>query len=172
VSPDTIDRFTRRFAPYGFRAEAMCPVYGLAESAVALTVPPIGRPPRIEHISRDVFQTARRAVPAAPGEAAPLRFVSCGRSIPGHEVRIVDLAAGLLAERIEGRIEFSGPSVTTGYYRRPEVTRAAMHDGWMDSGSVSPLARADDRDGSARHCTAASASSRLTSSAGTCRKSS
>src|SRR3990170_1470462 len=38
VSPDTIDRFTRRFAPYGFKAETICPAYGLAESSVALTL--------------------------------------------------------------------------------------------------------------------------------------
>ena len=32
VSPDTITRFGARFAPYGFRPEAMTPVYGLAEA--------------------------------------------------------------------------------------------------------------------------------------------
>ena len=140
VSPDTIDRFTRRFAAYGFRAEAMCPVYGLAESSVALTVPPLGRPPRIECISRGPFQTSRRVVAVAAGESTPLRFVSCGRAIPGHEVRIVDQNERALAERIDGRIEFRGPSVTTGYYRRPEVTRAVLHDGWMDSGDLGYLA--------------------------------
>lgn len=140
VSPDTIDRFTRRFAAHGFRAEAMCPVYGLAESSVALTVPPLGRPPRIERISREVFQTARRAVQAAAGESTPLCFVSCGSAIPGHEVRIVDPAERVLAERIEGRIEFRGPSVTAGYYRRPDVTRAVLHDDWMDSGDLGYVA--------------------------------
>jgi len=30
VSPDTLERFTTRFARYGFRASAMTPVYGLA----------------------------------------------------------------------------------------------------------------------------------------------
>ena len=136
VSPDTIERFSRRFAAYGFRAEAMCPVYGLAESSVALTVPPIDRVPRIDHISRDLFQTSRQAVPAPVGESAPLRFVSCGRPLPGHEVRIVDEAQRVLAEGIEGRIEFRGPSVTAGYYRHPDSTRAVLHDGWMDSGDL------------------------------------
>ncbi len=35
VNPDTVERFVARFAPYGFRREAMMPVYGLAESSVA-----------------------------------------------------------------------------------------------------------------------------------------
>jgi acyl-CoA synthetase (AMP-forming)/AMP-acid ligase II/acyl carrier protein len=36
VSPSTIARFTQRFQAYGFRPEAMAPVYGLAESSVGL----------------------------------------------------------------------------------------------------------------------------------------
>jgi acyl-CoA synthetase (AMP-forming)/AMP-acid ligase II len=35
VSPETMRRFSERFAPYGFRPEAMAPVYGLAEVGVA-----------------------------------------------------------------------------------------------------------------------------------------
>jgi 1-acyl-sn-glycerol-3-phosphate acyltransferase len=140
VSPDTIERFTRRFAPYGFRPEAMCPVYGLAETSVALTVPPLGRRPRVDRVVRERFQARREALPAPPADANPLRFVACGRPLAGHEVRVVDRARVALPERIEGRIEFRGPSVTAGYFRRPEATRAVMHDGWMDSGDLGYLA--------------------------------
>jgi len=48
VLPDTIARFSERFAKYGFRAESMLPCYGLAESSVALAFPPIDRLPRID----------------------------------------------------------------------------------------------------------------------------
>ncbi len=43
VVADTLRRFTARFAPYGFRAEALTPVYGLSEAALAVTFPPLGR---------------------------------------------------------------------------------------------------------------------------------
>jgi 1-acyl-sn-glycerol-3-phosphate acyltransferase len=140
VSPDTIERFTRRFARYGFRADALCPVYGLAESSVALTVSPMGRGPRVDRIVRDCFQSRREAVPAPTDDPNPLRFVACGRPLAGHEVRIVDAAGRPLPERLEGRIEFRGPSVTAGYFRRPEATRAVLHDGWMDSGDLGYVA--------------------------------
>jgi 1-acyl-sn-glycerol-3-phosphate acyltransferase len=136
VSPDTIERFTRRFRAYGFRPEAMCPVYGLAESSVALTVSPIGRGPRVDRIVRERFQARREALPAAADAPNPLRFVACGRPLAGHEVRVVDSAGRALPDRLEGRIEFRGPSVTAGYFRRPDATRAAMRDGWMDSGDL------------------------------------
>ena len=40
VSPATMDAFIERFAPCGFRREAMMPVYGLAENSVGLAFPP------------------------------------------------------------------------------------------------------------------------------------
>jgi 1-acyl-sn-glycerol-3-phosphate acyltransferase len=136
VSPDTIERFTRRFARYGFPAGAMCPVYGLAESSVALTISPIGRGPRVDCIVRARFQELREALPAPAQDPNPLRFVACGRPLAGHEVRVVDAAGRPLPDRIEGRIEFRGPSVTAGYFRRPDATREVMHAGWMDSGDL------------------------------------
>ncbi len=136
VSPDTLDRFTRRFAPCGFRHETFLPVYGLAEASVALSFPPVGRPPRIDRIAREPFERDRRAEPASPSEPSPLRFVSCGTPLPGHEVRIVDDAGREAGERIEGSLHFRGPSVMQGYFQDPEATRAVFHDGWWDSGDL------------------------------------
>ncbi|MEF8833691.1 MAG: AMP-binding protein [Halofilum sp. (in: g-proteobacteria)] len=45
VSADTLERFTARFAPFGFRAGAMMPVYGLAESSVGKAEDSITPPP-------------------------------------------------------------------------------------------------------------------------------
>jgi 1-acyl-sn-glycerol-3-phosphate acyltransferase len=62
--------------------------------------------------------------------------VSCGRPLPDHHVRIVDAAGRTLGERTEGHVQFRGPSVTSGYFRNPDATRAVMNDGWMDSGDL------------------------------------
>jgi fatty-acyl-CoA synthase len=136
VSPDTIDRFTRRFAPYGFRPETMCPAYGLAESSVALTLSALRRAPRVDHIKRGPFEQARVIQPAQADDPRALRFVSCGCPLANHDVRVVDRSDQPLGERVEGRIHFRGPSVTQGYFRKADVTRAAIHDGWMDSGDL------------------------------------
>ena len=52
VSPETLDRFAARFSRYGFRREALLPVYGLAENSVAVAFPPVGRGPRVDAIAR------------------------------------------------------------------------------------------------------------------------
>lgn len=136
VSPETLARFTKRFAPYGFRKETFFPVYGLAESSVALTFPPVGRPPRIDAVVRERFERNQKAEPAPPAEPSPLRFVSCGLPLPGHEVRIVDESGDEVGERVEGSVQFRGPSTMRGYYRDPETTEKTFHDGWCDTGDL------------------------------------
>lgn len=143
VSPATIERFGDRFAACGFRREAMTPVYGLAESSVGLAFPPLGRGPLIDRIGRDTFVRSGRAEPTKPGEANDLRFVACGRPLPGHEIRIVDAAGNELGDRREGRIEFRGRSATAGYFNNAPATRSLFHDDWLDTGDLGYMADAD-----------------------------
>jgi 1-acyl-sn-glycerol-3-phosphate acyltransferase len=143
VSAATIERFGDRFAPYGFRREAMTPVYGLAESSVGLAFPPLGRGPLIDRIRRDAFVRSGRAEPAKPGEPNGLRFVACGRPLPGHEIRVVDAAGNELGDRREGRIEFRGPSATAGYFNNAPATRSLFHGDWLDTGDLGYMADAD-----------------------------
>ncbi|MDE3154655.1 MAG: AMP-binding protein [Acidobacteriota bacterium] len=135
VSAETLERFTARFAPYGFRSDALCPVYGLAESSVGLTATPPGRGPRVDLVARPWLQQGI-ARPAAAGDRAPARIVSCGRPLPGHAVRVVDAEGHRVAERTEGHVQFQGPSVMAGYYRNAAATDAIRHDGWTDSGDL------------------------------------
>jgi fatty-acyl-CoA synthase len=137
VSASTLARFAERFAPYGFRPEAMTPAYGLAENSVALTANPVGRGPRVDRVAREPFQRERRAAPAPPGDDTALEFVSAGRELPRHEIRIVDEAGVDLPERVVGRVVFRGPSMTSGYFRQPEATAAiTVAGGWLDSGDL------------------------------------
>lgn len=136
VSSDTIERFTRRFAPYGFNPDAMRPAYGLAESSVALTIGPPLTPSRVDRVAREPFERTRAITSSADDASRTLRFVSCGRPLPLHEVCIVDDAGRVVGDRVVGHIRFRGPSVTHGYFRNAAATQAAMHDGWMDSGDL------------------------------------
>jgi 1-acyl-sn-glycerol-3-phosphate acyltransferase len=134
VSPEAMRRFTERFAGCGFNPLSMAPVYGLAECSLALAFTPLGRGPRLDCVDRETFQRTGRAVPVATDRADALRFVSCGMPVPGHEIRVVDAAEREVGERQEGRIEFRGPSTTSGYWRNPEATARLVRGGWLDSG--------------------------------------
>jgi 1-acyl-sn-glycerol-3-phosphate acyltransferase len=145
VSARGIERFARRFAPYGFRPEAMMPVYGLAENTLALTFPPLGRGPRVDRVQRAPFERDGQALPAPQRDgggggdgdrAATLSFVSCGRPLPRNDVRVVGDGGRELPERQSGEVQFRGPSATRGYLRNERATRALRDGDWRRTGDV------------------------------------
>jgi acyl-CoA synthetase (AMP-forming)/AMP-acid ligase II/acyl carrier protein len=143
VSVSTLRRFIEKFGRYGFPAQAMAPVYGLAESSVGLAFPPLGRPPVIDRLSRDALSLRGIAEPAHLSEPNPLELVACGHPLPGHEIRVVDDVGYELEERREGRLEFRGPSTTKGYFNNPAKTAALIRNGWLDSGDRGYMASGD-----------------------------
>ncbi len=143
VSPQTIRRFIDRFGRYGFPAQAMAPVYGLAECSVGLAFPPPGRAPLIDRVDRDQLSRNGIAAPARADDPRPLELVACGQPLPGHEIRIVDEAGHELGDRREGRLEFRGPSTTRGYFRNETKTQELFRNGWLDSGDRAYMAGGD-----------------------------
>jgi len=143
VSPETITRFAQRFDRCGLSPQAIAPVYGLAECSVGLAFPPPGRGPLIDRIRRDSFMRTGHAEPAGGDDKDALRIPACGRPLPGHEIRIVDATGRELGERVEGHLEFKGPSATGGYFRNPEQTRLLFHGEWLDSGDFAYQAEGD-----------------------------
>src|SRR5882762_7942652 len=89
VNPETLERFAERFASYGFRREAQLPVYGLAEAALGVTIPPLNRGPLVDRVERETFTSQGIAVPS-DDEDSSISFVSSGMPVSEHEVCIVN----------------------------------------------------------------------------------
>lgn len=140
VNANTVGRFIERFSPYGFDAKAMSPVYGLAECSVGLAFPPLGRGPVIERLERETLATRGVASLAGPNDADPVQVVACGQSLPDHEIRIADEFGKELPDRQLGRIQFKGPSATTGYYRNESATRTLFQGEWLNTGDIGYMA--------------------------------
>jgi acyl-CoA synthetase (AMP-forming)/AMP-acid ligase II len=137
VNLRTLQAFEEMYAPFGFRATTMFPVYGLAEASLAVAFPRLGSEARYETVDR--AQLGRgRAVPAS-GEAT-VSVVSVGQAVPGHSVAVVDRDGVEVPERTVGEIVFRGPSVMREYYRDPSATAQALRDGWLHTGDLGYLA--------------------------------
>src|SRR5262245_61765705 len=136
VSAETMARFAARFARYGFDPNTLAPVYGLAECGLDLAFPPGRRGVLVDRIDRERLAAARIATPAREGAADAVGIVACGRPLAGYEMRIADGAGHELPERHVGRVEFKGPSATSGYYNNPEATAALFDAGWVDTGEL------------------------------------
>jgi len=134
VYPKTLEEFNKKFAPYGLKKTTLLPVYGLAESTVALAIPPLDRGFLIDRVDRKEFEKNKIATPSTQKNA--LEFVACGVPMEGHAIKIMDDNRKELPERHVGSLYFKGPSSMQGYYNNPEATAAIYHDGWLDSGDL------------------------------------
>ena len=143
VSPETLNNFSQRFKTWGFTNKAMMPVYGLAESSVGLAFPPLDRGPVIDRIERSTFMLTGSANSAREEDEHALRFVSSGSPLADHQIRVIDHAGHELPERQEGRLEFCGPSSTSGYYRDAEKTRSLFDGDWLDTGDLAYIANGE-----------------------------
>jgi 1-acyl-sn-glycerol-3-phosphate acyltransferase len=141
VLPRSLERFTRKFEKHGFRETSMLPVYGLAESSLLLSAPEVGSSVRIESIDRAFLEREGEARPPEAGQGEPVRLVSVGRVIEGHELAIVDERGEPIDERRVGRLLFRGPSAMKGYFRNAQATAAVVReDGFIDTGDRAFLA--------------------------------
>ena len=64
---------------------------------------------------------------------------SCGRTLIGIQLKIVDENGKELPTGEVGEVATSGPNVMQGYWRKPEQTAAVLRDGWYHTGDLGRL---------------------------------
>lgn len=145
VRQETIDGFVETFGPCGFRREAFYPSYGLAEATLHVSggcdtaLPGIN----IANLDRAELEN-HHVVEISPGESTVKRFVGCGQTDRDQKIIIVhpELLIKCLPDQI-GEIWISGPSVTQGYWNRPEETLLTFQSYLKDTGE-GPFLRTGD----------------------------
>ena len=131
VAPRVLRSFQERFAKWGFRPEALTPVYGLSEATLAVTFSDLQRPFRTVHLDREHLAEGRAQLDPNGQE-----LVSVGCPLPGVDVEIRDSSGHEVREGRVGRVWTKSPSLMTGYLGRPEATAEALREGWLDTGDV------------------------------------
>lgn len=142
IEPRVPQRFAEVFAPYGFRANAFVPSYGMAEATLAVSFSPLGTGLVVDSIDRRALAEDHAALPAGPNaDAGSARgFVVCGPALPGHVIEIRGDDGQVLPERRLGRIFVRGPSIAEGYFGQPQASAEVFKDGWLDTGDLGYLA--------------------------------
>ena len=135
VDVQAFETFLDAAAPSNLRPSVACPVYGMAEATLAVTVTRAGEGLIVDSIDRDVFEREKLAKPS--NGVAPLRLATVGRPITGTEVHIADPDTGVrLADREVGEIRIRGTSMMQGYLFRPDLDEMAYRDGWFCTGDL------------------------------------
>ncbi len=132
VAPSVLRAFIERFSRWGFRAEALTPVYGLSEAALAVTFSAVDEPFTARRFDREALAASARAELTDDG----LELVSVGRPLPGFELRIAESDGGSCPPGHIGRVLVRGPSLMEGYLGMAEATAEVMVDGWLDTGDL------------------------------------
>lgn len=123
VRAQTLEAFAERFAPAGFRREALTAGYGLAEVTVYATVTPRATAPRVRAVDADRLERNEFVPVRASGDAGTPLIVSSGLPCD-MEVRIVDpKSAQPLPDGSVGEIWLRGPGVALGYWGAETATR-------------------------------------------------
>jgi acyl-CoA synthetase (AMP-forming)/AMP-acid ligase II len=134
--------FLERFAPYGFRPQALATSYAMAENVFAVTQGGIASPVVVENIDQQAFFVNQRAELSLDGTSA-LKMVSAGQPISNTNIRVVDSSGRTLAERHVGEIAIHSDCMLTGYYNRPDLTEKAFLNGWYLTGDLGYLAKGE-----------------------------
>jgi acyl-CoA synthetase (AMP-forming)/AMP-acid ligase II len=125
IKLDTLEQFSGTFAPYGFKKAAFLPCYGLAEATLivsgvakseeplALTIPCHGD----EVLDAD----------ASPKTGNTRTVVSNGQVMPELSLRIINpQTLKECPSHHIGEIWIAGPSITAGYWQKPEKNRETL----------------------------------------------
>ncbi len=153
IRAENLAAFADKFAPVGFSRRAFVSCYGLAESALAVSFSRVGEGVVVDRVDGERLWSERRAVPLEPevpkGSNVPnapsvAEVVQCGSAFPGHSIAVFapddEQSSTPLGERAVGELRVRGPSIMSGYWGEPELTRQAFPGGWLRTGDIGYLA--------------------------------
>jgi fatty-acyl-CoA synthase len=134
-------QFLSRFAAQGVQPEMLAVSYAMAENTFAVTQTPIGTAARLDIVDRTELERHRVAVPIAAHHSRAQTRVSCGPTIAGTAVRVVDGVGQSLPDRHIGEVAIQSDCMLSGYYKRPDLQ--PFQDGWYRAGDMGYVAEGE-----------------------------
>jgi len=95
--------------------------------------------PHVRIFSMYGLTEAATRVCYVPPEMIHAKKESCGRPLPGVELKIVLEDGRAAAPNETGEIFVRGPNVMTGYFNDPDLTAAVIVNGWLRTGDLGHL---------------------------------
>lgn len=143
VRAETIERFSRTFAPCGLRLATTTPAYGLAEATLVVSSTTKDAQPTLFTCNKAQLEQ-HRVVPTPVDDPLAQTLVGCGTCSADQKVVIVQPETRIRCHADEvGEIWVAGPSVARGYWQRPVETAETFQALAADS-SEGPFLRTGD----------------------------
>jgi acyl-CoA synthetase (AMP-forming)/AMP-acid ligase II len=139
IRPNDLLGFAQTFAAQGFRSSALLPMYGLAESTLAVTIGAPGAGLQTLTLDHQRMSEERRAVSPADPQSA-IEIAACGFALPDHRIAVFDIdddsSLNPLPDWRIGEIRIAGPSVMESYWDDPEQTSAVWAGEYLRTGDL------------------------------------
>jgi acyl-CoA synthetase (AMP-forming)/AMP-acid ligase II len=121
IRPGTLQKFTDKFAPQGFRPTCWNPCYGSAEATLMISGTIEPTVPMTIHAERSAYEDGKIVAPKNGEQSVEL--VCSGYPMIPDSVAIVDLGTNeQLPDGTIGEVFLTGPSVAMGYWNNEKAT--------------------------------------------------
>ena len=143
VQQATIERFSRKFAPCGFKKAAFFPCYGMAEATLMITGGNKAQCPPVKHLDK-VALSENKVVVAQSHKKGVTTIVSAGYPWLDGKIVIVDpQSLNECGHNQVGEIWVSSSSVGKGYWQLPEKTQRTFQ-AYLNNNNNQPYLRTGD----------------------------
>jgi acyl-CoA synthetase (AMP-forming)/AMP-acid ligase II len=138
INAAAMTAFTKRFAAFGLRPEAMTPGYGMAEATVYVSCVHVDQEPPVLVADIAALESGRH--PELRPAGGPGREIVSVGGARGFRIRIVDSdTRAVLPDGAVGEVWLNGPGVGRGYWKQPDLTGATFGGRLTAGADVSDL---------------------------------
>lgn len=137
ISVGLSHEFLDTMAKHGLARSTIYTCYGLAEAALAVSLPKPGREFEFVETDRHSLSLEQPVRYVNTGHPDAVRFAIEGPPVERCRVRIAAADGRDLGQDVVGEVQLRGPNVTSGYYNDPDATRELFTvDGWLRTGDL------------------------------------
>ncbi|MCX6250121.1 MAG: AMP-binding protein [Bacteroidetes bacterium] len=136
ISVKIMQEFVDALVPSSLRPEVMMPVYGMAESTLAISFASLRNRSVATAFNASLLDREHKAQPVDASDPSARLLSEVGVALNDIEIRITDDHDRMVKEGFSGHIQIKGPSVTKGYYNNPGATASTFCGEWLRTGDI------------------------------------
>jgi amino acid adenylation domain-containing protein/non-ribosomal peptide synthase protein (TIGR01720 family) len=133
ISEKLCQEFNEKLLKYKLNRKAMCPVYGLAEASVAVSMSELDNEVEYLNLNRNKLNSGDTVEETVSNSAT---FVNVGKPVNYCSIQITDKENQAVGESIIGAVKIKGINVTAGYYNDSTGTEVVDEHGWLNTGDL------------------------------------
>ncbi|MFI7002418.1 long-chain-fatty-acid--CoA ligase [Nocardia sp. NPDC050175] len=137
VDEHTLEEFVGAASRFGFRAEALMPAYGMAETTLAVSFTASADRYTVDIIDADRAET--EGVVQRNAITRSRTLMRLGVPVPGIELKVLDDSGAVLPADRVGNILVRGEAVTKRYLGPDGYISAVDAEGWLSTGDLGYL---------------------------------